>query len=108
MHPVVNGSSPHVHSHLWENWWAGSFFHMDKLFPTDSLASLIPALIPAPIPVLIKAPVGDYQPDLHLELELANHGHNVVAGIDEAGRGPLAGPVVAAAVILDRMMCPMA
>ncbi len=26
----------------------------------------------------------------------------VVAGIDEAGRGPLAGPVVAAAVILDR------
>ena len=25
-----------------------------------------------------------------------------VAGVDEAGRGPLAGPVVAAAVILDR------
>lgn len=24
-----------------------------------------------------------------------------VAGVDEAGRGPLAGPVVAAAVILD-------
>lgn len=28
------------------------------------------------------------------------HGH-VTAGIDEAGRGPLAGPVVAAAVVLD-------
>ncbi len=28
--------------------------------------------------------------------------HNLVAGIDEAGRGPLAGPVVAAAVILPR------
>jgi ribonuclease HII len=30
----------------------------------------------------------------------------VVAGVDEAGRGPLAGPVVAAAVILDRVRCP--
>jgi ribonuclease HII len=30
----------------------------------------------------------------------------VVAGVDEAGRGPWAGPVVAAAVILDRVMVP--
>jgi len=29
-----------------------------------------------------------------------------VAGVDEAGRGPLAGPVVAAAVILDRQAVP--
>src|ERR1700756_1970482 len=28
------------------------------------------------------------------------------AGVDEAGRGPLAGPVVAAAVILDRRRVP--
>lgn len=28
------------------------------------------------------------------------HGANLVAGVDEAGRGPLAGPVVAAAVVL--------
>src|SRR6201992_589221 len=29
-----------------------------------------------------------------------------IAGVDEAGRGPLAGPVVAAAVILDRKKIP--
>src|SRR5215475_9372154 len=29
-----------------------------------------------------------------------------IAGVDEAGRGPLAGPVVAAAVILDRRRVP--
>ena len=28
---------------------------------------------------------------------------DLIAGVDEAGRGPLAGPVVAAAVILDPM-----
>lgn len=32
------------------------------------------------------------EPDIHFKL---------IAGVDEAGRGPLAGPVVAAAVILD-------
>ncbi|PKB82206.1 MAG: ribonuclease HII [SAR202 cluster bacterium Io17-Chloro-G9] len=39
-------------------------------------------------------------PDLTLEQELHRRGVNLVAGVDEAGRGPLAGPVVAAAVIL--------
>jgi len=29
-------------------------------------------------------------------------GHSRLAGIDEAGRGPLAGPVIAAAVLIDR------
>ncbi|MBT7424400.1 MAG: ribonuclease HII, partial [Candidatus Marinimicrobia bacterium] len=28
--------------------------------------------------------------------------NNIIAGVDEAGRGPLAGPVVAAAVILPK------
>lgn len=34
------------------------------------------------------------------EKELANNGYTAVCGVDEAGRGPLAGPVVAAACIL--------
>ena len=40
------------------------------------------------------------QPDFKRELELHSNDHQFVAGIDEAGRGALAGPVVAAAVIL--------
>ena len=39
-------------------------------------------------------------PDLTMEQELHRQGLNLVAGVDEAGRGPLAGPLVAAAVIL--------
>ncbi len=39
--------------------------------------------------------------DFSLELAARSAGHWPVAGTDEAGRGPLAGPVVAAAVILD-------
>ena len=35
------------------------------------------------------------------ELRLWDRGYNFIAGVDEAGRGPLAGPVVAGAVILD-------
>ncbi len=34
------------------------------------------------------------------ENELYNQGATYIAGVDEVGRGPLAGPVVAAAVIL--------
>ncbi len=40
-------------------------------------------------------------PDNKYELEARKAGIKLIAGIDEAGRGPLAGPVVAAAVILD-------
>ena len=38
-------------------------------------------------------------PDLSLESGMHERGVKLVAGVDEAGRGPLAGPVVAAAVI---------
>ena len=39
-------------------------------------------------------------PSLALEQRLRQRGFSIVAGVDEAGRGPLAGPVVAAAVVL--------
>jgi len=38
--------------------------------------------------------------------DLENDHPTPIAGVDEAGRGPLAGPVVAAAVILDRSCVP--
>lgn len=37
----------------------------------------------------------------HFEQQARSRGYTQIAGIDEAGRGPLAGPVVAAAVILQ-------
>lgn len=37
-----------------------------------------------------------------LEMALADEGYDLVCGVDEAGRGPLCGPVAAAACILPR------
>ncbi len=46
-------------------------------------------------------------PDLSFEIALQARGLLRIAGIDEAGRGPLAGPVAAAAVILPiNFRCP--
>ncbi len=46
-------------------------------------------------------------PDLAFETALHARGLHRIAGVDEAGRGPLAGPVTAAAVILPpRFSCP--
>ena len=39
-------------------------------------------------------------PNLDHESELKSQGYELIAGIDEVGRGALAGPVVASAVIL--------
>ena len=42
------------------------------------------------------------QPTFNQELILIKEGFKTIAGVDEAGRGPLAGPLVAAAVILNK------
>ncbi len=39
-----------------------------------------------------------------IEREFWRRGCRLIAGVDEAGRGPLAGPVVAAAVVIDRAL----
>ena len=41
------------------------------------------------------------RPDFSTELAALARGLHRIAGVDEAGRGPLCGPVVAAAVVLD-------
>ena len=43
----------------------------------------------------------DMKPDFEFERALHAQGFVRVAGVDEVGRGPLAGPVTAAAVVLD-------
>ncbi|MCA3554581.1 ribonuclease HII [Aestuariivirga sp.] len=45
--------------------------------------------------------MGGSRPDFTFELTAMRGGARPVCGIDEAGRGPWAGPVVAAAVVLD-------
>lgn len=45
-------------------------------------------------------------PDYSLEADALKRGARLIAGVDEVGRGPLAGPVTAAAVILDPARIP--
>ncbi|NJR13795.1 MAG: ribonuclease HII [Phyllobacteriaceae bacterium] len=53
-------------------------------------------------------PARDFKPapDFSFEASLIAGGCRNVAGVDEAGRGPLAGPVVVAAVVLDPACIP--
>ena len=45
--------------------------------------------------------LGGMGPDFEFERDAYARGFSRVAGVDEVGRGPLAGPVTAAAVVLD-------
>ena len=45
-------------------------------------------------------------PDLSIEKKKNNLNYDLIAGVDEAGRGPWAGPVYSAAVILDTANIP--
>ena len=47
------------------------------------------------------------RPTLEREIAFWRAGGGVVAGVDEAGRGPLAGPVVAAAVVFPPLIKPI-
>ena len=47
------------------------------------------------------------RPSLEREAALWREGRGLVAGVDEAGRGPLAGPVVAAAVVFPAFAKPI-
>ncbi len=58
------------------------------------------ALADSPAPALRKPP------NFRVERALFRDGFVRVAGVDEAGRGPLAGPVVAAAVVLNPKKIP--
>ena len=46
-------------------------------------------------------------PDFAIEKHFLDQGLKTIAGVDEVGRGPLAGPVVAASVILDPSNIPV-
>jgi ribonuclease HII len=58
--------------------------------------------LPGDAPACQKPPEGGAMPNFAFE----RRSTGIVCGIDEAGRGPLAGPVVAAAVILDQHRFP--
>ena len=45
-------------------------------------------------------------PNFKIEQDLIRNGCSIIAGVDEVGRGPLAGPVTAAAVILNPLNIP--
>lgn len=79
--------------------------------PTSNPKSSVPITVPSPPSYALRLGLEDVFPYfcamsvpvlLRYERAAYRNGATRVAGVDEAGRGPLAGPVVAAAVILPR------
>ena len=51
--------------------------------------------------IIVKKQKKEKVPDFALERSARSKGYLIIAGVDEAGRGPWAGPVVAGAVVLN-------
>jgi ribonuclease HII len=63
----------------------------------QAAGSFIPNQNLSLFPEIVRSPISD---PFHYERLARQAGYGLIGGVDEAGRGPLAGPVVAAAVIL--------
>lgn len=61
---------------------------------------------PKPKPVSPSDLRPDFRPDFSHEQDLIDRHGGPIAGIDEVGRGPLAGPLIAAAAVIDPATCP--
>lgn len=73
----------------------------------DLPASASPAASSAPAPTSAAGPAADpTRPVCEIEHQAITQGLRVIIGVDEAGRGPLAGPVHAAAVALVLLDAP--
>ncbi|MBM3891567.1 MAG: ribonuclease HII, partial [Verrucomicrobia bacterium] len=72
---------------------------MKKDSPTTEDAPRPTLHAPRPTPHASR-PTRSCRPSYRFERAAIQRGAKIVAGVDEAGRGPLAGPVVAAAVVL--------
>ena len=87
---------------------------MPKSEPTEQATEVMAVSLASPtqlamlddMPAADSRPVVVTKPTLKFERAAIKLGARIVCGVDEAGRGPLAGPVVVSAVILDHRRVP--